>query len=425
MEHSISNAGAAKRIVLHIGLHKTGTTYLQEMLRANVAELRRQGIYLPVGRNEPRLLRAVDDLHGRHQVKTDNARIDGAWPALVARVLEVEQPTVLLSDERLSLSSVGAIAKLKRSFADCEMRVVVTVRDPARVLVSSWEEAIRGGGTWRWPDYVEAVRSPERRGVNPARSYWARQDVARITAAWEALVPNDALYVVTVPQRGGSPSALLERFAGAVGFDAGPLTGAPRRANTAIGAAGTEVVRRLNELLADRLDRRQYDRVVKYTIAPHLSALSAAAPLAPAEGDWLKDLADDQIRTLAGRGYRVFGDLDDLRPASRGANPPDEPGDAELLDAAMEALTALALKQGEPGAARLASASGVEVTGDGGSRLRRLAFAGRRAVLQAADDGGVLEPAASLAYRVREARQEHAMRAARRRRNQPPPSEQH
>lgn len=423
MEHSVDNASAAKRIVLHIGLHKTGTTYLQEMLRANVAELRRQGVYLPVGRNEPRLLRAVDDLHGRRQVKTDNARIDGAWPDLVARVLEVEQSTVLLSDERLSLSSVGAIAKLKRSFDDCALRVVVTVRDPARVLVSSWEEAIRGGGTWPWRDYADAVRSPDRRGVNPARSFWARQDVARITAGWEALVPNDALFVVTVPPRGGSPRALLERFAGAVGFDAEPLTGEPRRANTAIGAAGTEVVRRLNELLADRLDRRQYDRIVKYTIAPLLAELPTAVPLPPADGDWLHELADEQIRTLAGRGYRVVGDLADLRPASRGERPPDEPGDAELLDAAMAAVTALALNQGVAGAARLAPAGDGEAIADGGSRLRRLAFAGRRAVLQAADDGGVLEPAASLAYRVREARQEHAMRAARRRRNQQPPAE--
>ncbi|HET6876018.1 MAG TPA: hypothetical protein VFH38_00660 [Jatrophihabitans sp.] len=417
MASSTSDPAAGKRIVLHIGLHKTGTTYLQHALQANAAELRAQGVYVPVGRNEPRLLRAVDDLHGRRQVKADNARIDGAWSRLVTRVLDVEQPTVLLSDERLSLSSVGAIGKIKRSFEGCELRVVVTVRDPARVVVSSWEEAIRGGGTWRWPDYVDAVSSPERRGANPARAFWARQDLARITAAWEALVANDAIYVVTVPQRSGSPRALLERFADAVGFDPGPLTREPRRANTAIGPAGTEVVRRLNESLAGRLDRRRYDDVVKYAIAPHLSAAAAAAP-APAVADdaWLREMAEAQIRTLSARGYRIVGDLDDLRPAVPAGAQPGTPGEAELLDAAMEALVGLALKHAESAGSRPGQAAPGTASSDGGSRLRRLAFAGRRAVLRAADEGGVLEPAVALAYRAREARQEHAMHAARRRR---------
>ena len=35
---------ADRQVFLHVGLHKTGTTYLQNLLRANRVELRAQGV---------------------------------------------------------------------------------------------------------------------------------------------------------------------------------------------------------------------------------------------------------------------------------------------------------------------------------------------------------------------------------------------
>jgi len=42
--------GGQKTVYLHIGLHKTGTTFLQNVLRANTEALAEQGIIYP-GRN--------------------------------------------------------------------------------------------------------------------------------------------------------------------------------------------------------------------------------------------------------------------------------------------------------------------------------------------------------------------------------------
>jgi hypothetical protein len=408
-------APSSQRVFLHIGLHKSGTTFLQETFKANAATLRQHGIYYPAGKSTPSVLRAVDDLHGRRQVKADSARAAGAWSALVAAARASGARTVLLSDERLSLSGMPALRAVKRSFEPDELVVVVTVRDLARTLASSWEESIRGGASWTWDEYVAAVRDPDRRGINPARGFWVRQDLAHITAAWEAVVAKEDLRLVTVPPPHAKPGELLDRFCAAVGIDAGLLPEPPARRNPAVGFAGTEMLRRFNARFGGQLDRRAYDRAVKYAIVPKLAERPVGGAAFDSEAaDWLRRAAATQIAATRERGYPVVGDLDDLRPMI--PESAEQVAEHDIAAAAVTALGALVLRQGT--LARAGNASGGPDVGGGkvGSRLREAGFRARRWVLARGDRGGPLGSVVFRAYQVREWRQERAMRAARERR---------
>ena len=44
---------APKKVYLHIGLHKTGTTYLQNVFRANRKQLDGEDVYFPGAKGEP------------------------------------------------------------------------------------------------------------------------------------------------------------------------------------------------------------------------------------------------------------------------------------------------------------------------------------------------------------------------------------
>ncbi len=66
-------------VYLHIGLHKTGTTYLQNLLKANREGLRAQQIYYPGGPGEPQQAFAVWDLQGRRPRGVHDTRIGGSW----------------------------------------------------------------------------------------------------------------------------------------------------------------------------------------------------------------------------------------------------------------------------------------------------------------------------------------------------------
>jgi hypothetical protein len=412
------------RVVLHIGLHKSGTTYLQSVLAENAGALADHAIYVAAGRGAPPVLRAVDDLQGRRQVAADERRTAGQWAALVTAVRECGRPLAVVSDERLSLSGAASIDRVRSSFAGCELHVVVTVRDIARTLVSSWEEAVRGRATWTWDEYVAAVRDETRRGVNPARSFWVRQDLLRIMAAWEAVVPPERLTVVTTPVAGSDPGALLARFGDACGFDPTWCPRPPRRENAAIGPAATEVLRRFNAATGDLLDRRQYNQLVKFAIAPRLAAISAgAATIPPAELPWLDRLAAEQVVGVRERGYRVVGDLDDLRPRPAAEQRTPDPAERDVADAAVAALAAVAAAWSArpPGASAAPPEAGAGPT-QLGSRVRGWAFGIRRAVLRAGDANPVVGRAVGAAYRLRERRQERTLRLARRTRGGPPVS---
>jgi len=328
----------------------------------------------------------------------------------------------VLSDERLSLSGMPAIRAIKRSFEQDDLTVVVTVRDLARTLVSSWEEAVRGGASWTWPEYLAAVRDPDRRGINPARGFWVRQDLAHITAAWEAVVAPDSIVLVTVPPPGAAGDELLARFTSVLGLEPAALPNPPARTNQAIGLAATEMLRRFNERFADQFDRRQYDRLVKYAIAAEIADGAGQRSTRPsfdaATRDWLQRTAEEQIAEMRKRGYPVVGDLADLRPdaAVQGDTAENVVDEAEVSAAAVEALGALgrrlATTRGQ--AARAAAPTS---TGNGrlASRARSAGFAARRWVLARGDRGGVTGALVSRAYRLRERRQDRALRNARRR----------
>ena len=339
------NDAAVKRIYLHIGLHKTGTTYLQNIMRANRDGLGAQGFFFPGGPDTPLVqMLAVWDLLGRRRRRDRDQRISGQWRSMTDSVTADPHPVALLSEEHFSLATAAQAGRAVSSFPDHEVHVVVTARDLGRILVSAWQEDVKHDQTWTWEEFVAAVRDPRRRGTKPARGFWLRQDLPAILETWASVVPPERIHVVTVPSSGGDPQELLKRFASVVGFDAGLLTREPKWDNQTLGIAGTEVVRRLNALLGHRLNERQYNRVVNATIVRALSRTrgSARLGLPASELAWVRAWAEEATARVEAGGYQVVGDLSELLPAGDTVGSgPDEVSAEELLDAAMTALADL------------------------------------------------------------------------------------
>src|SRR3954447_8442049 len=331
-----------RQVFLHVGLHKTGTTYLQNLLRANRVELRAQGVeYLADPDSSQRS--ATRDLKGATGRGFDDPRVPGAWDRLVAGIAERAAPSALISDEGLGSAKPRQIHRAVAGFPDREVHVVVTVRDLARVLVSQWQEQVKNDHTWTWAEYVSAVRDPGADAA-AARGFWSRQDVGAILAAWEREVPPERVHVVTVPPSGAPPFELLRRFSSVVGFDPTSLPNVPRWTNETVGAAGTEVIRRMNVRLGGRLNEPAYSRAVKGKLVRSLAARDDAGRLSlpPEHLSWARDKADEIVATLTERGYSVAGDLGDLRAAEEtSGRRPDEYTSDELIEAALDGLAAM------------------------------------------------------------------------------------
>ena len=381
---------STRRVFLHIGLHKTGTTYLQNVLRANRAQLADQGVLYPGGAGQPVQVFAVWDLLGRRPRGASDARITGAWAATVDLVNGSDHPTVLLSDEHLSLASPRQARTAVQAFDGAEVHVVVTARDLARVLVSAWQEEIKNRGAWTWQQFAGAVRDPDAAARNPARGFWMRQDLPAILETWQTAVPTERVHVVTVPPAGAPSGVLLDRVASVVGFDPERLTEEPPWTNETVGLAGTEALRRLNERLDNTLNQRQYDRVVKLTIVRILADRTTPVPLAvpPEDFGWVRERGQAMIDAVRQRGYPVVGDLAELEPVPAEGRHPDEVDDAEVLDLTLTALAGLAERYATVWWARKRPDDEVAVDSmraKATSNARAVAFQGKRAAAQLAD----------------------------------------
>jgi hypothetical protein len=335
---------AKQTVYLHIGLHKTGTTYLQRLFGANRDILRDAGIDYPGGPTGPSQLLATYDLQGRRPYGYKDPRVSGQWAALVEAIATGGQPRVLMSEERLSLCSRRQVRRAVEAFPDADVQVIITVRDLARVLVSQWQQNVKSGATWTWQQFVDSVGDPDRRATNPARSFWLRHDVGAICARWAAVVSAQHVHVVTVPRSGSSPQELVSRVGSVVGFAADDLRRHPTWANESVGVAGTEVIRRLNHRLGDALNQAQRDRVINSDLVPALARGEHAVRFGLPEEQigWVTEHAEATIKLLRDGGYDIVGDLDELRVAPEpGMRRPDETTDAELLDAALDGLALL------------------------------------------------------------------------------------
>jgi hypothetical protein len=408
-------AEPAADVYLHIGLHKTGTTYLQNVLRANREGLRAQGVEFTGGPGEPVQAFAVWDLQGRRPRGVADKRIAGSWDALVDAVNTCGLPTALISEERLSLASLKQARKAVTSFPDSQVHVVVTGRDLGRVVVSAWQEEIKNDQTWTWQEFVDAVKDEAQIATSPARGFWLRQDLAKICETWEASVPAERLHVVTVPPSGASPELLLERFASVVGFDASRLTEEPVWNNETVGVAATEVLRRVNERFGGRLNQRAYDRVIKFTVVQMLAKRTETVRFGLPEEElgWILARAEEFIAFLRDRGYPVTGDLDELRPRLRsGSRRPDDATESELLEASLDALALLAERYATTWWLRRSASLDAPYsrTGDLASKARGAVFRGQRSAATLADRSPAAAKALALVLRARDRARSRASR---------------
>ena len=327
----------AKRVVLHVGLMKSGTSYLQQRLVANRDLLASRGVLFPGGAWRDQVL-AFSDVLGRRQA---GAAAVGRWRGLVEEAAAFDG-TVVVSMEFLGPAPPDRIAEVVASFGGTPVEVVLTLRDLGRAVPAMWQEALQNGGTFGWHAYVDLLHGKRK----PAQAFWRQQGMGRIVDNWVAAVGADAVTLVTVPPPGARPGLLWDRFCEAAGVP-GEQCVEVRPANTSLDAASAMLLRELNEgLAADGLSDRDYHSLVKFGLAKRVLAGRGTGPAIGFEPPaWLVQRSGEIVARLAASGARMVGDLSELTPVSVPGVDPDEVSAQDRLAAAVDALRGLTVRR--------------------------------------------------------------------------------
>jgi hypothetical protein len=334
---------ARPKVFLHIGEPKTGTTFLQQVMWRNRAELAARGVVLP-GHHPQDHFRASQDLRGIAKLASDPAGSwTGEWEILARQARQAGKELFSAADEQQADRAV-------RSLLPAEVHVVVTVRDIASLLPAEWQETVKHRNTRAWEDWLGDVI--DRESPDPDRRrwwFWRVHDTLAILDLWSRHLPAGHVHVITTPPRGSASGLLWQRFASLLGIDPGSVDLTRARPNASLGMPEIEFLRRLNQALPDEVPDWFYMWNVKEAVAHQALAARPREGhlLLPASRDaWAKGHAEELIAALGSSGYDLAGDLDELRPqpAEPGATAADQPAE-RVLDAAVAAASALVVNQ--------------------------------------------------------------------------------
>jgi len=330
----------ADRVFLHIGVPKSGTSYLQDRVRRNRDLLAAHGLHHPEGLEGDHFLAALDLLERRWAGEEKRAK--GQWEALAESVRR-SPGNVLISHEILAAASSEQVARVFSSFGEAEIEVVITARDLGRQLPAEWQEGVKHRRVFSFERFAsEVVEAPR---LSPELWFWRVQSIPDVLSRWSNGLRPDQVHVVTVPPSGAPPELLWERFLQVLGVDPGLPFEPAAVDNASLGVAEIQLLRRLNRKLRRAKVRREtYVPFVRELIVREAFGSRDHGPNATLPASYrpfVEEVTVEWQEWIEGAGVDVVGTLEDLEPVWSTGVDPDRARPAEIADAAIDALAAL------------------------------------------------------------------------------------
>ena len=321
-------SSSSGEFVLHVGTMKSGTTYLQRMMALLSDGLERAGWSYPLVQskggvpfNQEAALFGLVGSHVPWVTPSRQATLAPAWERL-AEVLAHSGCSTLLSAESMAAMDTEGIRHLLRHLPRAPTRVVITCRDLARTIPSSWQQHVRNGHPMTFEQYFEDIAVAAAGGsAGPAGSnFWRSYRLGALIERWAGEVGIDRVVVVTVP-RDSAPSALWGRFAHACGLPVEAIGGQlpdldDSQAHRSLGwAAAMALQVMVCRMASAGLDAAQV-RAHALNVASRLFQIrSGDVPIQvpehwmPAVRSWAREDCEHIVAT----GARIVGEMSDLQ----------------------------------------------------------------------------------------------------------------
>lgn len=330
-------------VLLHIGVHKTGTTAIQAALADARPELRRSGILYPGKRKaQHRSAMAITQRTWGWKDKGGEVFDMSVFDWLVGQV-HGHTGRVAISSEFFCEANAETAVEIARALDRDRVHVVVTLRNLGRLLPSSWQQYLKYGLTTGYEKWLRNVfADPGQSSMTP--TFWRRNDHGAVISRWaEAVGPENVTVLVLEDV---DRTAMFRTFAQLLGVEPDVLVSRmDLTSNRSMTAAEAELLIRLNKRVKADLTWDEYVKYVRRGVALGMVEGREPTPEEPRvhTPDWALDAAAEQgakaTEVIGGLGVRVLGDLDALAIRVESA-PPAAIGDTGLLpiDAAVQAV---------------------------------------------------------------------------------------
>lgn len=293
------------KTIVHIGQMKSGTTYIQNSFHQNREELYRQGWLYP-----GKLFNHQHACYGICGGDIPWIRSGREWEQLGSDFLDeinASGKDVILSAEALSCMDEKGVASFIEKIKGVD-KVVITVRNFHRVVLSAWQQSIKGGGVKSLSDFIHHIGFCRSENIGMWKNY-SFGDSARI---WGEYAP-----VEIIVADGSRPSSyLLEKFCEScgVGKVSEPKLDSSQE-NKSLKREDAELLRTLN-IINKEMPKKSRDEYIRWLLKkglfPAASLEEGSKIKIPKE--FVKEIsgwAKDEIGKIP-KKVEVFGDINSL-----------------------------------------------------------------------------------------------------------------
>jgi len=312
----------ASKVLLHVGMPKSGTTAIQHAAASRRPTLLDHGVRYPgTAHNHSKASYAVGR-RGRGWGNAGGETSMASWEHLVRETREETERRVLVSHEFFAECEPEIVEQIVQDLGG-DVHVVFTMRNQPSILSSTWQQFLKTGMVKSFEQWLSDVIG-DRPNPRTTPSFLRRIALADNVARWSSVVGTQNVTVVVLDPR--DPALLTEAFEGMLDLPAGflaqtPLDGSRTNRSMTFGAA--ELVRSVNATLrrTEDLSWLTYKKVCKQGAIPRLLQNHDPGPDEPriVTPAWAAARMVHQAREHAARieasGVRVIGDLSELSRA--------------------------------------------------------------------------------------------------------------
>lgn len=305
---------ATKRVVLHVGFHKTGTTALQYSLSANAEALGINGwVYPPTKKNK-----------AHHQVAwAITSRVTG-WKShggkssdpraskRFFRFIGKSDKNVVVSSEFFSELNLEQISELKRKLSNTDCQIVFTLRPISRILPSAYQQEVKNGAKANYVEWLTRIFSDK--SNSGQLRFWSRHDHHLQVSKWVSVFGKKNVHLVISDE--ANHNFLIETFYSLLGISGNQIAPLEKNEiNRSMTLEEIELIRNLNIDFNRDLGWMEYVSSIRSTFVREMTH-------SPAPGHSIGKLAtpsqfkqqvvskaSDIVSGLIALDVNVYGDL--------------------------------------------------------------------------------------------------------------------
>jgi hypothetical protein len=301
-----------RRVVIHIGPPKTGSTTLQDALRDNRDDLKRAGIrYAGSGTQSS----AAAMWATRRKDRTTGRQVPAsAWKQLLKEINDSIESTVVVSSEWFAAATSAQIRTISQELPGAEYQIVIALRSLDRILPSRWRQNVIEGATYSFTEWLELIFSPN---TNPyGTRFWHQHRHDELVQRWGEVFGQRAITAICVDD--ADPDRLLRHMESLIGAVEGALGTRRHVRNVSLDGVTVEGIRRFNVLAEEygvppELRYLAVTRGAVPQIEQHVQSDGSTAGRVPAQyADRCVAESTRIVEGLRASGATILGTLDAL-----------------------------------------------------------------------------------------------------------------